>query len=111
MESIEKYQRKIKRPFLRRLYYWQKLHKSKKNLKEEKQYYYSILTEAYEVRNQYVHAGKIIESSIIKLEKVLPHIVSMFRVTLIDQILLSNKSTNLEQIIIKLSNKGEKLIN
>jgi hypothetical protein len=78
-------------------------------LNKAKEYYSSMLTEAYGNRNSYVHQGLNNDAVVIKLEKTLPYLIARFRWILIDAIKL-NLRLSPDELLIKLYAEGKLLL-
>lgn len=75
--------------------------------KKAKEYYYRMLTEAYEYRNFFVHKGFTSNKSKIKLIITFPNIVIRLRWALFDQLKNGNHDTPFDLLIDKLIVRGE----
>ncbi|MBZ4192157.1 hypothetical protein [Niabella beijingensis] len=102
--------RSLKYPFIEKLVEEFDSTLSSAEYKQAKDYYYRILTEAYEYRNFDVHKGILNEAARIKLTSSLPLIVVRFRWELLDAFRQMDHSIPFDLIIDELIQRRKKLI-
>jgi len=80
--DIEEMKKRIATPFILDLIKIIESPKSEDDYKEIYEYYKNTLRELYEYRNHYVHEGKKIKNIRIKMEQVMPTLISKFRIAI-----------------------------
>ncbi len=84
------------------------LEKDQASYSKLKEYYRAILTEAYEQRNAYQHAGYECEKAVIKLQYTLPRLVIRFRWLILERADVPEE-ISFAEILTKLKEEGEQL--
>ena len=100
--------RKLDYPFAKELIADFDLSFDKAYFRKARDYYYRMLTEAYEIRNFDVHSGTTPNKAFIKINQVLPKIITRLRWMLFDEI-KANPQLAFELIVESLKEKGRKL--
>jgi len=83
--DIGEVKKRVTNPFILDLISIIESPKSQDDYKEVYTYYKNTLLELYEYRNHYAHAGKKVENIRIKMERVMPMLISKFRVTICEE--------------------------
>jgi len=83
--DIEEIKKRVANPFILDLITIIESSKSQDDYRELYTYYKNTLLELYEYRNHYAHTGKTFENIRIKMEKVMPMLISKFRVTICEE--------------------------
>ena len=110
MLSTEHILSKVKNPFISEIADRYIVRDNEKiNYKKFKDYYHSILTEAYEQRNAFQHAGYECEKAVIKLSHTLHQLVIGFRILFLEKTKTSEKSS-FAQILDQLKKEGDQLL-
>jgi hypothetical protein len=104
---IAKEIRKIDYPFIQELIKEFDGTLNAKYYKEAKEYYYRMLTEAYEYRNSFVHKGITTEKSKIKLAITIPNIVTRLRWVIFKELKSGSHDMPFDLLINKLVKEGE----
>lgn len=103
------YTKKIKRPFVSELIKLYKKNASKRNLSQVKEYYMSLLTEGYELRNMMIHRGEAHPKVELKMKLLFPLLVARFRKNLIDE-LKKYDGTDFSEVLVELNERGMSLL-
>lgn len=104
-----KYKAKIKRPFVSELIKLYEKNASRRNLSQVKEYYMSLLTEGYELRNMMIHRGETHPKVELKMKLLFPLLVARFRKNLIDE-LKKYDGTDFSEVLVKLNERGISLL-
>ena len=96
--SLRDYSRKIKNPFLNTVIRIFLESKSAKHNEKWKTYFASMILELQEYRNAKLHSGRINNYSEIKMNELIPGIMTRVRIHLLDRSKKNNKLTFSELI-------------
>ncbi|WP_028980172.1 hypothetical protein [Sporocytophaga myxococcoides] len=99
----------ISHPFIKHLLSDWKNKRKEIDYDSLQKYYYSILTEAYEIRNGYIHEGINNEKSVLKIYYSLPRLIVRFRWVIFAEI-RKQKWNNFDDLINSIEEQGKTLL-